>query len=196
MVLDQLSRITPDANHESVKIRLTPEELEGLKKMVDQNDEDLLIYFEEYIEKSGPVYIESGQAYKAFRRFGKLAKDMYALSKNFKKGGGDGDKDGGHQDGESDGDDEEGEDENEEGGEDAEGEGLSNACVYWRGAQRLSPDAAACHPVTSRQDKFLVWAHSSERLLPSLLHAIRFHSRPSICVSHSVTGAKSQSHGR
>jgi hypothetical protein len=41
--------------------------------MVDDNDEDLFIYFEEYLEKSGPVYQESGDAWRALLRFSKKA---------------------------------------------------------------------------------------------------------------------------
>lgn len=56
VILDQLARIAPDAKYGETNVRLTPEELKGLKELVDENDEDLLIYFEEYVEKSGPVY--------------------------------------------------------------------------------------------------------------------------------------------
>ena len=56
VILDQLARIAPDAKFGEMNVRLTPEELKGLKELVDENDEDLLIYFEEYVEKSGPVY--------------------------------------------------------------------------------------------------------------------------------------------
>jgi len=56
VMLDQLARVAPDAKHGETNVRLTPQELKGLKELVDENDEDLLIYFEEYVEKSGPVY--------------------------------------------------------------------------------------------------------------------------------------------
>ena len=103
VVLDQLSRLNAEAESGGVKVRLTPEELDILKKMVDDNDEDLLIYFEEYVEKSGPVYIESGQAWKSFLRFGKMAKEVHARSNRFRDAAGKSKKKGG-------GDDEEGED--------------------------------------------------------------------------------------
>ena len=86
VVLDQLARLNSEADFpfgSGEKIRLTPQELEILKKMVDDNDEDLLIYFEEYVEKSGPVYQASGLAWKSFCRFGKMAKEIYARSKRF-----------------------------------------------------------------------------------------------------------------
>ena len=87
VVLDQLARIYSSAKCGETPVRLTPEEHKGLKSLVDENDEDLLIYFEEYVEKSGPVYIESGQAFKAFLRFGKNAKNVFARSKKFKASG-------------------------------------------------------------------------------------------------------------
>lgn len=122
VVLDQLSRINSKAKCGEVEVRLTPEELKGLKDMVDKNDEDLLIYFEEYVEKSGPVYIENGQAWKSFLRFGKMAKYLFALNastgKAKKK-----DTDAGDDEEEEDGEEEE---EDGEGGEGGEGDGKSS----------------------------------------------------------------------
>ena len=127
VVLDQLSRINAEADYPvgtGNKIRLTPKQLEILKQLVDDNDEDLLIYFEEYVEKSGPVYIESGQAWRAFCRFGAMALDVCSRSKRFADAEGAQEKDKGDEG------DEEGsaEDDDEEGGageedEDDEGEG-------------------------------------------------------------------------
>jgi len=128
VVLDQLSRLNREADYpegSGDKIRLTPQELEILKQMVDDNDEDLLVYFEEYVEKSGPVYIESGQAWKAFCRFGKMAKAVHARSKRFgdaKEGKkGQGDEDGEGDDAKE--DEEEMEGEEGEGDDDDEGAG-------------------------------------------------------------------------
>jgi len=122
VVLDQLARINPEAKHGETEIRLSKDDLNGLKKMVDENDEDLLVYFEEYVEKSGPVYIDNGQAYKAFCRFGKVAKDMYTLSKHFKKA--DGKKGGKKEEGQEEEDeDEEAEDADADADADAEGTG-------------------------------------------------------------------------
>jgi hypothetical protein len=67
VVLDQLARL------DSQRDRIPPLVHAGLKKMVDDNDEDLFIYFEEYLEKSGPVYQESGDAWRALLRFSKKA---------------------------------------------------------------------------------------------------------------------------
>ena len=120
VVLDQLARINSKAKCGDEEVRLTPEELRGLKDMVDRNDEDLLIYFEEYVEKSGPVYIESGQAWKSFLRFGKMAKYLIALSMKVTKG-----KVAKGEDGEDE-EEEEGREEDGEDGEDGEGDGKSS----------------------------------------------------------------------
>ena len=74
VVLDQLNRMA------DVKFKLDTSQLEGLKKMVNDNDEDIFIYFEEYVEKSGPVYRESGDAWKALNRFATKAKHIYSMS--------------------------------------------------------------------------------------------------------------------
>ena len=127
VVLDQLARINSNAKSGETPVRLTPTELKGLKDLVDENDEDLLVYFEEYVEKSGPVYIESGQAFKAFLRFGKCAKDIFARSKKFKASSpAGGDQDGGDKDEDEDADqddeDENGEQDEEDTGEKDEGD--------------------------------------------------------------------------
>ena len=75
-MLDQLARLDAD------KDRISEEQHEGLKKLCLDNDEDIFVYFEEYVEKSGPVYQNKiNEAYKAFVRFGRKAKDVYARSK-------------------------------------------------------------------------------------------------------------------
>ena len=71
--------------------------------------------------------IESGQAYKAFLRFGKCAKDIFARSKKFKASSpAGGDQDGGDRDEEEDADeddgDENGEHDQEETGKKVEGD--------------------------------------------------------------------------
>ena len=136
VVLDQLARLNSEADFpfgSGEKIRLTPQELEILKKMVDDNDEDLLIYFEEYVEKSGPVYQASGLAWKSFCRFGKMAKEIYARSKRFANAKAPGKKKDGAEEGGEGADDEE-EDEIEEGKDDDDDEGAGkttkkNSCT-------------------------------------------------------------------
>ena len=87
VVLDQLARINQEAKGPSNDpVRLTPKELKDVKSLVDANDEDLLIFFEEYIEKSGPEYVVTGGAWKAFLRFGMHVKDVHARSFGKKAG--------------------------------------------------------------------------------------------------------------
>lgn len=76
VVLDQLARL------EAEKDRLSEAEHDGLKKLCLDNNEDIFVYFEEYVEKSGPVFQNKlNEAYKAFVRFGRKAKDVFARSK-------------------------------------------------------------------------------------------------------------------
>jgi len=77
VVLDQLSRMEQD------KDRISAEEHKRLKQLCEDNNEDLFVYFEEYVEKSGPVYqkMRGNEAFKAFIRFGKRAKEVYSRSK-------------------------------------------------------------------------------------------------------------------
>jgi len=120
VVLDQLERLEDDT------YKLIQVEHENLKKLVNDNDEDLFIYFEEYVEKSGPVFQPSGDAWRAFTRFAKKAKELYARSEynvNKKKTGDE------HKEEKEDGEPEEEEEEEEEEGsvvidhEDEEAEG-------------------------------------------------------------------------
>ena len=78
VVLDQLSRLKDQ------DVRIPQDTLAGLRELVENNDEDLFIYFEEYVEKSGPAFIDSGDAWRSFVRFGKKAMEIYALSNKFK----------------------------------------------------------------------------------------------------------------
>lgn len=54
-------------------------EHKGLKKLCEDNDEDLFVYFEEYVEKSGPVFPKSVR-FMAFDRFRERATAVFSRS--------------------------------------------------------------------------------------------------------------------
>lgn len=54
-------------------------EHQGLKKLCEDNDEDLFVYFEEYVEKSGPVFPKSVR-FIAFDRFRERATAVFSRS--------------------------------------------------------------------------------------------------------------------
>eukprot|EP00291_Cryptomonas_curvata_P011554 CAMPEP_0172178204 /NCGR_PEP_ID=MMETSP1050-20130122/15890_1 /TAXON_ID=233186 /ORGANISM="Cryptomonas curvata, Strain CCAP979/52" /LENGTH=2219 /DNA_ID=CAMNT_0012850865 /DNA_START=81 /DNA_END=6737 /DNA_ORIENTATION=+ len=55
-----------------------------LKKLVEEDDEDLFVYFEEYVERSGPDYSKEEQS-KTMLRFKKKAFNIYSRSPHFKE---------------------------------------------------------------------------------------------------------------
>jgi len=128
VMLDQLKNI------DDAEMMLAPSEYLNLKFLIEDNDEDLYTYFEEYVENSGDD-ISPKERWLVLQKFARRAHEVAARSeyqnaaasdrklKRFKKGGGDGGDDGGEGGGEEEDDeedDEEDEGEPEDGDEEAE----------------------------------------------------------------------------
>ena len=77
VVLDQLSRLDSELEPIDEKCHSV------LKKLVEEDDEDLFVYFEEYVERSGPDYSKEEQC-RTLLRFKKKAQSIYSRSTHFK----------------------------------------------------------------------------------------------------------------